>query len=328
MKPTLRTSYSSLNVFDSCARKFEFDKFYPKKPRVGDDNYAADVGTAIHAGYQHYLASHDRDESVWHFMRDFPVADEWNQSNDYRSFEAALSTLEEMFDSVKMLEYELARIRRPNTVEEIAAGLTDGVVVPAVEVPFEIRFPGIEIPPCAAFPEGAGISIIGYIDAIMQNLGTGMFRTLDIKTSRMNLVDATGKFKFDSQQVPYGIVVDHIAQGEVESFEVLYLDCYIDLLEPRVNLYPFIKTRHDLQDWATNKFIQFQQIARFAGTDYFPRTDGGCLFYNKPCRYLDACQSRDRASLIEWFTLGQEIEESKDEFFPWIVADINIGAGA
>lgn len=325
MKPTLRLSYSSLNVFDSCARKFEFDKFYPKKPRIHEDNYAADVGTAIHAGYQHYLATHDRDESVWHFMRAFPVADEWNQSNDYRSFEAALSTLEEMFDSIKMLEYDLARIRRPNTLEEREAGLTDGVIVPAVEVPFEIRFPGIDIPPCEAFPEGARVSIIGYIDAIMQNLGTGMFRTLDIKTSRMNLIDATGKFKFDAQQVPYGIIVDHIAQGEVDAFEVLYLDCYIDLLEPRVQLYPFIKNRHDLQDWATNKVIQFQQIQRFAATNYFPRTDGGCLFYNKPCRYLDACQSRDRHELLEWFLMGEAPENPQDDFFPWIVADVNLG---
>jgi hypothetical protein len=108
------------------------------------------------------------------------------------------------------------------------------------------------------FPKVRAISHIGYIDAIMQNQMTGAYRTLDIKTSRMKLNDATGKFKYDSQQVPYGIVVEHIAQGAIESFEVLYLDCYIDLLEPGVQLYPFIKTQHDLRDWATNKLIQFR----------------------------------------------------------------------
>jgi hypothetical protein len=71
MKQTIRLSYSSLNVFSSCARKWEFDKLYPKPARVFEDNYAADVGTALHAGYQHYLATHDRDESVWAFMRGF-----------------------------------------------------------------------------------------------------------------------------------------------------------------------------------------------------------------------------------------------------------------
>jgi ATP-dependent helicase/DNAse subunit B len=328
MKKRIRTSYSSLNVFASCARKFEFDKLYPKPPRVFEDNYAADVGTAIHAGYQHYLAHGDRDESVWAFMRAFPFADEWNQENDYRSSAASLATLEEMFDSVKMLEYQLARIRRPNTVAETEAGLTGGVVVPAVEVPFEIKFPGLEIRPCPALPEGGEISVIGYIDAIMQNQMTGLYRTLDIKTSRMKLLDATGKFKFDAQQVPYGIVVDHIAQGNVESFEVLYLDCYIDLLEPSVQLYPFIKNRHDLQDWATNKLIQFRQLAGYAESDYFPRTDGGCLFYNRPCRYLEPCQSRDRESLKNWFMLDSTEQAKEDEFFPWVTAEIDLGVEA
>jgi hypothetical protein len=336
MKQKLRLSYSSLNTFSACPRKFEFDKFYPRPPRVNEDFYAADVGTAIHAGYQNYLTTHNRDSAIWAFLQAFPVADEWNQPNDYRSLEASLSTLEEMFDSIRMLEFELARIRRPNTEAESAAGLTGGVVVPAVEVPFEIRFPGLEIPPCAAFPEGAEISLIGYMDAVMQNLMTSMYRTLDIKTSRMKLNDATAKFKFDAQQVPYGIVVEHIAQGAIESFEVLYLDCYIDLLEPNVSLYPFIKTQHDLRDWATNKLIQFRQIAGFAGSDFFPRTDGGCLFYNKPCRYLEPCQTRSREDLLAYFLAGsEEIEAAMEkvgdkimptnEFFPWVVAEVDLG---
>jgi hypothetical protein len=222
-----------------------------------------------------------------------------------------------------MMEYELARVRRPNTQEELDAGLTGGVVVPAIEVPFEIRFPGLRIPECAAFPSGASISVIGYIDAIMQNLGTGLYRTLDIKTGRVKLADATGKFKFNAQQVPYGIIVDHMAEGIVEQFEVLYLDCYIDILEPAVELYPFMKNRNDLQDWATTKYLQFQRIAQFAQMDYFPRTDGGCLFYNRPCRYLEPCVSRDRATLVEWFLMGSEAKQS-EPFFPWIQADINL----
>ena len=323
-KPTLRLSYSSLNVFESCPRKFEFDKFYPKRERVWEDNYAADVGSALHAGYQDYMIHQDREHAIWTFMRAFPVAGEWNQDNDFRSMEAALSTLEDMFDSVKMVEYELARIRRPNTPAELEAGLEGGVVVPAIEVPFEIRFPGLEIPPCGGFPEGAAISVIGYIDAIAMNLGTGLYRTFDIKTSRQKLSDATGKFKFNGQQVPYGIVVDHIAGQPVESFEVLYLDCYIDILEPSTQLYPFLKNRTDLEDWATNKMLQFQRLQQYAALDFFPRTEGGCLFYNKPCRYLEPCMSRDRETLMEWFLLGDEPAKG-ESFFPWITADVNLG---
>lgn len=301
----LRVSYSSLNTFSSCARKFEFDKLYPKRPRDGDW-YAADVGSAMHAGFQHYLTHKDQDEAVWAFMQAFPFELEFLQDNDYRSFEASLATLEAMFDEAKLDDYELAKIRRP-----------DGEVVPAIEVPFEIRFKGITL------PDGRGLSFIGFIDAIMQNQMTGLFRTLDIKTSRMSLRDATGKYKYDTQQIPYGIVVDHVAQGEVEQFEVLYLDCYIDLIQPRVSLYPFMKTRRDIEEWGMNKLIQFEQLRRFMAIDYFPRTDSGCLFYNSPCRYLDPCMSRDRESITEWFLMGEEPRE-EEPFEPWIIADIEV----
>lgn len=314
----LRVSYSSLNTFASCNRKFELDKLYPKRVRDGEDFYAADVGKALHAGFQNYLVTSDVEAAIWAFMQEFPFQGEYSQKNDYRNFDASLATLEQMFLEVKMQEYELAKIRRPNTQQESLAGLTGGVVVPAIEVPFEIRFNGITL------PDGRGIAFIGYIDAILQHLMSRLFRTCDIKTSRMSLADATGKYKFDSQQVPYGIIVDHVAQGEVDSFEVLYFDCYIDILEPRVSLYPFMKNRNDVLEWVTNKVLQFQQISKYMAADYFPRTDGGCLFYQKPCRYLEPCMSRDRATLTEWFLLGEESAPA-EPFFPWIVADINVG---
>lgn len=314
----LKVSYSSLNTFASCNRKFEFDKLYPRRERVFEDFYAADVGKALHAAFQDYLIHNDKELAVWVLIQTFPFEAEFNQTNDYRSFDAALSVLELMFDNAKMTEYELAKIRRPNTPEEITLGLTDGVVVPAIEVPFEIRFNGITL------PDGRGISFIGYIDAIMRSHMSGMFRTLDIKTTRAHTPDATPKFKFDTQQVPYGIIVDHVAQGAVDSFEVLYLDCYVDLLDPDVKLYPFTKTRTDIQEWCTNKLLQFQSIERYMSANYFPRTDSGCMFWNKPCRYLEPCISRDRDALTDWFLLGEEPAKSQD-FQPWIVADINVG---
>lgn len=318
----LRLSYSSLGSFASCPRKFEFDKLYPKQPRTGSQ-YAADVGTALHEGFQHYLTHGDQDQAVWAFMQAFPYEDEFMQTNNYRGFEACLATLEEMFAEVKLSEYDLAKIRRPWSAKELLgfneAGIVipDLPVVPAIEVPFEIRFKGVEL------PDGRGVSFIGYIDAIMQNQMTGLFRTLDIKTSRLTLHDATGKYKFNTQQIPYGIVVDHVAQGVVEQFEVLYLDCYIDLLEPRVQLYPFMKTREDINEWCINKMLQLEQIKRFMAGGYFPRTDGGCLFYNSPCRYLEPCMSRDREALEDWFLMGEE-PASEEPFEPWILAEIEV----
>ena len=321
-KPTefLRVSYSSLNTYDSCKRKFEFDKLYPKRDRSGEDWYAAEVGKALHAGYQAFLIHGNRERSIWEFMLAFPFELEFSQENDYRSFEASLATLELMFDESKMQEYKLAQIRRPNTPEEIELGLTEGVVVPAIEVPFAIRFNGLVL------PDGRGIEFIGFIDAILIHYMTGLFRTLDIKTTRMHVDDATAKFQFDTQQVPYGLVVEHVTNESVDSFEVLYLDSYIDIVEPDAKFYPFMKTREDIDEWVMNKIMQFQDIIRFLKMDYFPRREGGCMFYNKPCRHLEPCISRDREALTHWFLMGEEPGTDRDsKFMPWIVAEIDVG---
>lgn len=318
----LRMSYSSGNTFESCPRKFELDKLYVH-PRQRDDAFAADVGTALHAGYQNYLVTQDRDEATWAFMQKYPFKLEFMEQNDYRSCEASLATLEAMFDSTSMSDYVLAEIKRPNTPEEIANGLTGGVIVPAIEVPFEIRFEGVVLPPTPKYPEGCGVAFVGYMDAIMRNLLTDMYRTTDIKTHRDNVKDRTAKYKFDSQQVPYGIVVDHIAGVPVEQFEVLYYDCKIDIIEPTIKLYNFLKRKSDVQEWLLTRVMQAQDIARYAEADFFPRTSGGCMFFNRACRYLEPCISRDQVVLNQWFTLGDSEPPKEEPWNPWVVTTIN-----
>ena len=301
----LRVSYSSLNVFSSCERKFEFQKLYPQAQR-DREMFAADVGTALHHGYQDFLIHGDRDRAEWIYMTDYPYALEYQQSNEYRSLEAGLATLHEMFDATSMADYELAQIRKP-----------DGEVVPAIEVPFEIRFNGITL------PDGRGLAFVGFIDAVMRNLINGRFRTLDIKTHRRALSDATAKYRFDDQQTPYGLIIDHIQGNAIEEFEILYLDSYIDILEPRVQLYQYSRTRDEVQEWLLNKVMQLQRIQAGVERNYFPRTSGGCLFFNKPCYYLEPCQSRNR-DMVEAYLLGDNEPAPPRYEVPWVVAEIDV----
>lgn len=301
----LRVSYSSLNLWQSCNRKFELTKLYPRRAR-DPDQFAADVGKSLHRGYQDYLIHQDLDSALWQTMLSYPYREEFGQSNDYRSAEAALVTLEEMCAEGAMSEWELMTIRKP-----------DGEVVPAVEVPFELRLNGITL------PDGRGLAFTGFMDGAMRHLGHGAIRTLDIKTHRRAREDAWAKYKFDSQQVPYGICLEHIQGNPVEAFEVLYLDCYIDIAEPRVHLYPIMKDSTDIQEWLVNTVLKAQQIQRAMEMDYFPRTDGGCLSWNRPCWYLDVCESRDREAIEEWLLLGEEPEQPKLEE-PWIIAEIDV----
>lgn len=309
-KPTefLRVSYSSLNLADSCLRKFEFNKLYPRRVR-DPDAFAADVGTALHHGYQDYLVNQDLDRATWMLMKDYPYMQEFDQRTDERSLEACIATLEEMTYDAKMTEWELMQIRKP-----------DGTVVPAIEVPFALRLNGIVL------PDGRGVEYTGFMDAALRHLGTGLVRTMDIKTHRRSLKDATAKYRYDGQQVPYGIVLEHLTGEVVDQFEVLYLDTFIDIVEPRVQLYDFHKDSEDLQEWLINTVLRVQAIQRAMEMDYFPRTDGGCMNWNRPCYFLEVCQSRDKDAITDWLLQGDEAAgDTREE--PWIIAEIDVFGG-
>ena len=301
----LRLSYSSLNLADTCLRKFEFNKLYPRRVR-DSDAFAADVGTAMHHGYQDYLVNQDLDRAIWMLMKDYPYMGEFEQRFDDRSLESAISTLEEMTHEAGMTEWELMNIKKP-----------DGEVVPAIEVPFALRLKGIVL------PDGRGVEYTGFMDAALRHRGHGAVRTMDIKTHRRAVADATPKYKFDSQQVPYGIVLEHLTGEAVEEFEVLYLDTYLDLVSPRVQLYEFRKDSEDLQEWLINTVMRVQRIQRGMEMDYFPRTDGGCLSWNKPCFFLEVCQTRDKEAITEWLMMGEDPASDKREE-PWIIAEIDV----
>ena len=301
----LRVSYSSLNLLDTCMRKFEFNKLYPRRAR-DPDQFAADVGTCLHRGYQDYLVHENPDKALYELMRVYPYMGEFSQRTDERSLEACVATLEEMIAEAKMTEWELMTIVNPK-----------GEVVPAIEVPFEIRLKGIDL------PDGRGISFTGFMDAAMRHRGHGNVRTLDIKTHRRQREDATPKYKFDGQQIPYGIVLEHVQGNPVEEFEVLYLDCYVDLVSPRVHLYPFVKDSTDIQEWLINTVLAAQRIQRAMEMDYFPRTNGGCLNWNRPCYFLDVCDSRDKPAIEDWLLMGEAAEHRVDET-PWIIAEIDV----
>ena len=316
----LRISDSSLNTFETCARKFEFNKLYPRRPR-DTDAFAADVGTALHAGLQEFWTNQDEDKAVWAYMQKYPYALEYQQEKDDRSFFAGLSTLEEMMVSNTMYEYELARIMRPATVAELEANpLVLQYETAAIEVPFEITLKGIVL------PDGRGVKYTGFIDAIMRNMVSGQYRTLDIKTHRRTIKDASAKYQFAGQQVPYGIVVDHVAGQPVDAFDVLYLDCFVDLVEPRVQMYPFLKTRDDMQEWLLDLVLEVQRIQKYMEMNHFPRTRGGCLSFNKPCYFFSLCDSRSRKDIEYMMLMGEEAAPEKVTT-PWIVGEIDVFGG-
>jgi len=302
-------SHSSLGLLSSCARKFEFNKVIlaEDEVRLMDRGVAADAGTAIHIGYQSYLRDRDVDKAVWNLMCAYPL-DICYDNMDPRSLEACVNTLLAAIDSKLMQEWELIQIK-----------CLDGVTRDAVEVPFEIVLDGITL------PDGRGISFIGYIDAILWSRFSDVYNTWDIKTHRHSMRDQTAKFKFSGQQIPYGIILEYILGKRITQFEVTYLNMFVDVLEPDISVYPFIKTREEIEDWIVNVLLEVKRLWHFMKTEHFPRTQHGCLAFNYPCKFLDVCDVRERDKVKRLLFLEQgDNMKPAGKFTPWIRAKLEV----
>jgi len=308
----LYLSHSTRGTLHNCAAKFEFAKLYkhPEFRESGEPTmWAADVGTAIHEGYQHYLAYGDRDAAIWRLMKSFPYkyTESFDPQND-RGLEAALATMLKMIATPVMSGYELATV------------MHNGIEKPAVEVPFEIVLEGVKL------HNGMPVSYIGYIDAIMYAKMYDTFRTLDIKTHRDRMKDLTPKFSFHGQQVPYGMVVEHSMHKAIDEFEVLYLASYVDLLDPDIQMLDFQKNRSDIDRWVMALILDLRKINSFMLMDIFPRSEYGCVGFNKVCHYFGICGYDDKKKLQEMILLEEEPAELP-KWDPWVKFSIPIPEG-
>lgn len=314
----LRLSHSSMGVLSSCARKFEFRKLFPQQKR--EDNFAADVGSALHAAYQNYLIHYNEQSAIMELIMHFPHEAKYSMPNEWgkvptskydpsRDFYAALATLYEMMKNDFIRSFKVAYIINDK-----------GVEVPAIEVPFEIVFKGVYLGPKE---KRMSVSYIGFIDAILQNRLSGMYRTTDIKTHRSTSSRRDAEFQFNGQQVPYGIVLQHILNQPVDEFEVHYFDCYVDLIKCRADNWVFKKSQVYMQEWLTTMILSLRQLDSYLKMDFFPRTSHGCLSFQKPCFYLNLCHSRDRKQLLNlWHILPKK--DHREPHAPWITCELEL----
>lgn len=300
----LQHSYSSAKCLSGCARMWELNKQFQHPGRTFE-SIALTAGTLLHECYQEYLVFKDVDRGLWHLARNYPHLEVWDSGDD-RSWEALMATFLAMVECDVTSNYRIAEIKCP-----------DGKIRPAIEVPFELIFDGVVL------PDGRGVSFIGYIDCIMIQILTGRPKTLDIKTHRSWTRDRTALFKYDTQQIPYGIALEHLLGNVVESFDVEYLDCFIDICEPRADLYTFTKNQTGVQEWLISRVLQIKQLIQYMQMDFYPRTDGGCMIYNRPCKYLDICESRDKTFIQSYLLMDAE-PVVRDPIEPWIQGIIEI----
>lgn len=298
-------SHSSRSSFRRCARLLEFGKLYGDSARR-EEMFAAECGKALHVGFQDYLIHKDENKALFAFLIAYPHEMEFAEyAHAARSLEACYVTLLELIRSPVLEQYELIHIK--TRFDDVR---------PAIEVPFAIQITNSPMP--------IPVWFVGFIDAILYDRYNDRYLVCDIKTTRMNIKDYSVRYMFDEQTVPYGIVLEHILGTKIDEFKVSYLSAYIDIIEPKVAMYPFTKTQDNIYDWHRGLCEDIGRISKYYKNQWFPRSTDGmtCFSFNKPCFYADYCAFRDPEALIKM--VGGNIRKNlfHDDTLPWIEATL------
>lgn len=306
------TSHSIDNLFDYCARKFEFAHRYERRPVFKESGYAADVGTALHRGTQAWLiARHEglseseaRIRGAFDFMLHFPWEEEVNQGTNVRSFDNCVVALEDIWARPEWNEWELVKVER------------GGKTAWAVEVPWLMIHSSLG--PVAT---GEYLATQGTIDFIMRHKVSHKICPWDLKTTIQSMDLNRSKYEFSGQQVGYGQVVEALLNNKIRELTVFYMVVQISGQGSTIEVLDIHKSQDALEDYWLDKLDRLARIKAYVARGRFPRTNGGCFSYNTECAFFDVCKSRDDDFLKEWFA-DSENAQFRDMPDWWVLLEV------
>lgn len=307
------TSHSIDNLFDYCARKFEFLNVYDRRPQR-ESGFAAQVGTALHDGTQAWLIARAEGKSaieqqrIGHMtmLKMYPWETEREQKTQARSFDKAILALHRIITDPAWDDWELLWV--------------DGKGW-AIEVPFLIRHTTVGEFILKNTGERCMLATQGKIDFILRHRVTGKIRTWDLKTTILGPDMARAEYTFSGQQVGYSNVATAMAGISMDDMSFHYLICrFSSDEEPTIQPMEIVKDRDDIEDYWLAKMDRLYRMKNYAEAGWFPRTNGGCHSWGHECSMLDICKTRDYDLINRWFSdVSAEPQQGYDY---WVELDV------
>jgi len=290
--PGLRLSYSTINAFMACPRKFEMDRILScQLPMREERNLTLASGTAMHSAWQEYMRTRNRSLAIYKLMEkfDYQAEREAKAYQKERFIENCLITLDEI-------------IRFYDSRPHLQVAMIDGR--PAIETNFRFNLTCTKL----------NIWYGGFVDVMMYDTRYGTFEPHDLKNHRDDKTNPL-KYRHSLQLVPYGFIAqlmqsaaDFDPRGgktiahDIVSFNTHYTLAYLDLIEPRVEPLEFMRGRSDLRAWASQTQMVVRMIEEFAASGEFPRYGKSCIDWGRNCFLADKCEIEQLRTRREAFT--------------------------
>lgn len=260
-----RLSESTLNILNTCERKFELNRLLISQSTLVDEAPNATLvrGNAFGAAVQDYMLTGDMDHACYVLWMNYDpeVYDEqkkiylWRAINNLRCCKDALDKLR--------ARYKVATFEGK----------------PAAEMSFRLNIDD-------------KWHYVGYIDLVLYDTVANIYVVMEIKTTAYKILDLTALYKNSGQALGYSIVIDRIVGEKQAKYGVLYFVCRDQQgtnFVPDVYTFPFTKTLLDRLRWFYTVGLDVQRLNTMLDNAMFPMRGGACIHFNRVCQHFGHC---------------------------------------
>lgn len=300
MDPRTRLlSYSSQNLLQECARKYQLSKGQVVIAELDKDDVdradlakadraTFDFGHSVGYGVQSVLLGKSIQSIIWSLF-----SSQWKQDLFYRDERRKKS----FFLGIIAIQKFEHLVRNTGFLEDFEVMEFDGK--PAVELGFRIHLPD-------------GYKYRGFVDVVLRNRRTGKIIVLEIKTSSWNQIHAA--FTNSFQAIGYSLVLDQLAP-DTTSYDVMYLVYKTKDFEWESPVFP--KSYYQRALWLHELLIKKEVLELYDRHGVYPMNGGNCVNkFGRECPYLGTC-TLSTDSLITPLSAErwEEIEAEEDQAY-------------
>lgn len=254
-------SYSALNVFHSCKRKFQLNRLKTtyRSEQSEEANITFAYGHIIGDGIQKILEGKSEQEVIlaaflgWHAPL---LAIDEKRKKSFWSAIIALQKFISLRESGFLDEYEVLTYNNKL----------------ATELNFKITLPD-------------GFNFRGSVDAVLIHKTTRRILVLECKTTWQRDVNPA-MYKNSSQAIGYSIVLDVVFPGVTE-YDVLYL-VYSSVTREYLQ-FKFLKSYVQRAIWIRELMMDVEIIKFCEEQELYPKNGDACLSFGKECEYINHC---------------------------------------
>lgn len=257
------TSFSQLEVFQRCPRKFQMQKQNAARNTMLDFSQNVDFafGHAVGAGIQNYLITRDIEVACFNAML------AWNA--DWTA---------EIPKKRKNLWGALL------AVEKFAATVIDGTLEDWELLILPNGKPAIEV--SFSFHCGNGFKHYAHMDIALRNKRTRQIAVMDCKTTGMTEPEEA-IYSNSTQALSYAIMLETVLQEDIVDYDVMYL-VYSSTDREWHNLV-FTKSSLDQAEFIKDLLLTQDMIKTYNEVGFFPKRGNACYEFFRRCEYYGEC---------------------------------------